>query len=441
MSSNIVESLPQRKFAPAKMSTSKQTSNKSGGGGSKKGSSAKDRVTQAVYDIRYRARKDDIDLKAAYNQYMANSSLSQDEKTAVKIKLFGKGGMKEAYSVGTEDWASDGVVDAMYKVFVENESDEMELSYLKQLDEEEQTKYKVRVKDKNGKSYVRYADRAKITQLRQNPNIESVEMTDHGDPKGNRTRAKKDFDGDGKKESSSKEHAGVVHNAIQRAKGGKPDGKDTRKEEYIRNEIYRTVKKQLSEELPVTKTAQAQKERQQKSPTQPAVSPANGEEPLDPLQAKINHLNLRMKLKTLQQQEKDFDKDNPTVPTPTTKNVKESTINTADCEKKPEEKEKDMRGTYAKINLVKNKLRSMGAKNPMVMLDDIDDEDEKKKVDEGAYETVKKVLDAGSKFVKTNPVGKALGNVVKPFNSTDGGSNRKSATKQSQQEIIDKNKK
>ena len=127
---------------------------------------------------------------------MANSSLSQDEKTAVKIKLFGKGGMKEAYSVGTEDWASDGVVDAMYKVFVENESDEMELSYLKQLDEEEQTKYKVRVKDKNGKSYVRYADRAKITQLRQNPNIESVEMTDHGDPKGNRTRAKKDFDGD-----------------------------------------------------------------------------------------------------------------------------------------------------------------------------------------------------------------------------------------------------
>ena len=389
MSSNIVESLPQRKFAPAKMSTSKETSNK-GGGGSKKGSSAKDRVTQAVYDIRYRARKDDIDLKAAYNQYMANSSLSQDEKTAVKIKLFGKGGMKEAYSLGTGDWASDGVVDAMYKVFVENESDEMELSYLKQLDEEEQTKYKVRVKDKNGKSYVRYADRAKITQLRQNPNIESVEMTDHGDPKGNRTRAKKDFDGDGKKESSSKEHAGVVHNAIQRAKGGKPDGKDTRKEEYIRNEIYRTVKKQLSEELPVTKTAEAQKAKQQKASTQPAVSPANGEEPLDPLQAKINHLSLRMKLKTLQQQEKEFDTDNPTVPTPTTKSVKESTINTADCEKKPEEKEKDMRGYYAKINTIKNKIRAMGAKNPMLMSDPDevekswdgkkDDEDEKKKL-------------------------------------------------------------
>ena len=41
----------------------------------------------------------------------------------------------------------------------------------------------------------------------------------------------KDHDGDGKVESSSKEHAGVVHNAIQRKKGGKPDGQDTRKEE------------------------------------------------------------------------------------------------------------------------------------------------------------------------------------------------------------------
>ena len=43
---------------------------------------------------------------------------------------------------------------------------------------------------------------------------------------------KKDRDGDGKVESDSKEHAGLVHNAIQRAKGGKPDGKDTRKEAF-----------------------------------------------------------------------------------------------------------------------------------------------------------------------------------------------------------------
>ena len=43
-------------------------------------------------------------------------------------------------------------------------------------------------------------------------------------------KAKKDYDGDGKIESGSKEHAGVVHNAIQKKKGGTPDGKDTRTE-------------------------------------------------------------------------------------------------------------------------------------------------------------------------------------------------------------------
>lgn len=40
-------------------------------------------------------------------------------------------------------------------------------------------------------------------------------------------RAKRDYDGDGKIESGAKEHAGAVHNAIQRKRGGKPDGQDT----------------------------------------------------------------------------------------------------------------------------------------------------------------------------------------------------------------------
>jgi len=46
-------------------------------------------------------------------------------------------------------------------------------------------------------------------------------------------KADKDYDGDGKVESGSKEHAGVVHNAIQKKKGGKADGKDTRSEAMI----------------------------------------------------------------------------------------------------------------------------------------------------------------------------------------------------------------
>ena len=52
-------------------------------------------------------------------------------------------------------------------------------------------------------------------------------------------KADKDYDGDGKVESGSKEHAGAVHNAIQRKKGLKPDGQDTRKEEVELDERYK----------------------------------------------------------------------------------------------------------------------------------------------------------------------------------------------------------
>lgn len=40
-------------------------------------------------------------------------------------------------------------------------------------------------------------------------------------------KASKDYDGDGTVESGAKEYRGVIHNAIQKKKGGKPDGQDT----------------------------------------------------------------------------------------------------------------------------------------------------------------------------------------------------------------------
>jgi len=40
-------------------------------------------------------------------------------------------------------------------------------------------------------------------------------------------KAGKDYDGDGKVESGAKEYRGVIHNKIQKARGGKADGKDT----------------------------------------------------------------------------------------------------------------------------------------------------------------------------------------------------------------------
>ena len=134
MSTDIAESLPKRKFAPAAMAKSDKKAEapaaKGGGkteapaakGGGGKGASeegSEKRIRQAVYDIRYRARREDIDLKAAFSQYMSNSSLSQAERTAVRAKLFGKeGGVSEKFIVGADDWASDNVANALYQVFV-----------------------------------------------------------------------------------------------------------------------------------------------------------------------------------------------------------------------------------------------------------------------------------------------------------------------------------
>ena len=127
MSTDIAESLPKRKFAAAPMvakgakgkekSAPPAAKGGSGKGASEEGSEKK--IRQAVYDIRYRARREDIDLKAAFAQYMSNSSLGQAERTAGREKLFGKtGGMSEKYINSADELAVDGVANALYKVFV-----------------------------------------------------------------------------------------------------------------------------------------------------------------------------------------------------------------------------------------------------------------------------------------------------------------------------------
>jgi hypothetical protein len=67
-------------------------------------------------------------------------------------------------------------------------------------------------------------------------------------------KAKRDYDGDGKVESGAKEYRGAVHNAIQRKKGGKPDGQDTSsvKEESL-VEIENKVSKGADKKVDVMK--------------------------------------------------------------------------------------------------------------------------------------------------------------------------------------------
>ena len=392
MSTDIAESLPKRKFAPAPM-VAKGSKGKgkpappSAKGGKLKGASeegSEKRIRQAVYDIRYRARREDIDLKAAFAQYMSNSSLSQADRTAVREKIFGKkGGMSEKFINDADNLALDGVASALYKVFVEKkeEEKELELAYLQQLDEEPTKKYKVRVTDKNGRSYVRFADRAKITELRGNPNIESVEMTEYGEPyegerkKGKMTaRAKagkgldpvgkedKDIDNDGDHDKTDK-YLLKRRKAIGAAIRKKADKKI--KEAYLADGTISTEPKAGAKKI----TGKNEDGTEINNYATGAVT-VNPDDGLKPTKKVGVYAHLELKGSSLSEAQKKMIEMYDSKKKEMKKKEKISDMMTKDSVKKDDEKkeeEPDMRGKYAMINIIKNKLRAAGQRDPMVM--------------------------------------------------------------------------
>ena len=237
-----------------------------GGGGAKE--KLEKQARQLAYDVRYKVRgalkaqsggkSDPATVKKAYMAQLGKSPSNPAVKTRAKQMLMG-----EDY-INLDKVVADGVASAMFKVFVEHHQKDADGNVIphEEINEDEtkEKTYKVRVTDKeSGNSYVRNATRSKIAELRNNPNISSVEMTEYGEvtksekAKGSKTASVKagkgvDYDGDGKVESGSKEHAGVVHNAIQKKKGGTPDGKDTRKETYSWKEAFSGLIEKKSEE-------------------------------------------------------------------------------------------------------------------------------------------------------------------------------------------------
>ena len=403
MSTDIAESLPKRKFAPAPM-VAKGAKGKgkptppSAKGGKAKGASeegSEKRIRQAVYDIRYRARREDIDLKAAFSQYMSNSSLSQADRTAVREKIFGKkGGMSEKFINDADNLAVDGVANALYKVFVEKkeEEKEIELAYLQQLDEEPNKKYKVRVTDKNGKSYVRFADRAKITELRQNPNIESVEMTEHGDA----------YEGERKKgKLTARAKGGGLDPVGKEDKDIDNDGDHDKTDKYLlkrRKEIGKAIRKRADKKIKEAYLADGTISTEPKAGTKKitgknedgteinnyatgavTLNPDDGSKPVKKVGV---YAHLELKGSSLSEAQKKMIEMYDSKKKEMEKKDKISDMITKDSVKKDdEEKEEkpDTRGMYAKINLIKNKLRAAGQRDPMVMAVDACEE----KVEEG----------------------------------------------------------
>ena len=384
MSTDIAESLPARKFkqaAMAKPEAKKEApKGKSGGGKGASEEGEEKRIRQAVYDIRYRARREDIDLKAAFAQYMSNSSLSQAERTAVRAKLFGKeGGVSEKYINGADELALEGVANALYKVFVEKDDKEIELAYLQQLDEQPAQKYKVRVTDKNGRSYVRFADRAKITELRGNPNIESVEMTDHGEPyegerrKGKATaKAKRGLDPVGKEDADVDNDGDVDKSDKYILNRRKKIGQAirTRAEAYLADGTISTEAKPGTKKI-TGKDPMTGGPVDNYSTGAVTVSPDDGSKPVRKVGV-YAHLELKggslseAQLKMIKMYDDKKKKEEEEL----SKKDKVSSMMTKDSVKKEDEKEEekpDMRSKYAMINIIKNKLRAAGQRDPMVM--------------------------------------------------------------------------
>lgn len=389
MTTKIFEELPSRDNRPAPAGVERP-------GPTNMKEKMEKKVRQAVYDIRYRARREGVDIKQAYSQYMQNSSLNGQERNLVKAKIFGRP-MAEDYNI--EEFASNSVAKALFKVFVEGVEEEsiLDLQELKKgyvkkeigrVDSQSGVgKYKVRVTDKNGTSYVRYATRDKISELRANPNIESVEMTGYGEPyegersKGEQTAKSKRGDNDGNLANNYPPYDKVTRGDVvagargQDQMGGKrkvkedldfiEEKKNSKKQRFYnvmrgkntdRVKLFPEVGKSYNEEFfPESAVSTAQQKFMGM-----VHAYQKGEMPNASPEVKKAAKGMSDKEAT-----KFASTKHEGLPQHVKNEVKEETA----CDSS--EPQRDTRGDYAKTNLIKNKLRSgLGVKNPIVMVSD-----------------------------------------------------------------------
>ena len=188
---------------------------------------------QLAYDTRYKVKQsmkakaggriDPAAMRKAFISQLAKSPSAPAIKARAKQMLMGEG------YIDVQDLIKGHAANALFKVFVEHHQKDKNGNTIPHEDEDiteakdgEKT-FKVRVTDKKtGNSYVRMASRTKIADLRNNPNISSVEMTGYGEPtksekyKGKETAKAKgggldpvgkedgDINNDGKKDKTDK---------------------------------------------------------------------------------------------------------------------------------------------------------------------------------------------------------------------------------------------
>ena len=323
-----------------------------GGGGAKE--KVEKQARQLAYDVRYKVRQslkaqsggksDPAAVRKAYMGQLAKSPAAPAVKTRAKQMLVG-----EDY-INVSKIVAEGAASAMYKVFVEHHQKDADGNTIPheeeiQEDETKEKTYKVRVTDKaSGNSYVRNATRAKISELRNNPNISSVEMTEYGEP------------------TKSEKHKGKQTASVKSGKGLDPvgkedgdinnDGKKDKTDKYLMNRRKTIGKAIASKESYSWKEAFSglieKKTEDEKKLTGKGVDnkklikvfPDDMKEEYGNPKKKPPLLNKKMK-EDVAAEVKDKNEQDPN-------------------SKAKKEGDEDPRSMPTKVNLMKNKLRAMG---------------------------------------------------------------------------------
>ena len=168
-------------------------------------------ASQLVSDVKYKVKKEmgpntNLNPAQVAQKYIQklNSSPAPSAVKAIARKKLG-GGLEEEY--GIDDLVRNSLGNALSKVFIEGVEKKEDIQ--EKTNSQRERVFHIRVTDKKtGNTYTRDATRSKIAELRANPNISSVEMTE--------------YDKDSKEESDK----GAKTSRVKSGKGLDPVGRE-----------------------------------------------------------------------------------------------------------------------------------------------------------------------------------------------------------------------
>ena len=335
--------------------------------------SVEQQASQLASDIKYKARQkmkqtsgsslSPAQVQALYRQLLNASPAPGAVKSIVKQKLF-----KEQVDRGAElvsETIKGSKSSVFGKIFVEGGGQKEEV-----IEEDSDQKFVIRVTDKaTGNTSYRKGDRAKIAQLRANPNISSVEITGRkkaddaydsekiGGKSGGK-KAKKDYDGDGKIESGTAEYMGSRDKAIKKAMAKEEviyekEENGDKKIDVMKGKNTVKVNPSLGESIKAELAALSAEKIQEQEAVMKQQEDEKKKEALATQQAKKDKM---MKLRILQSKMKAV---RGGAEISASHEMQGDTIAEGEKEKEGDE---DPRSMGTKIRLAKNKLRAMGLK-------------------------------------------------------------------------------